>query len=103
MSAVALAGTGTAAGAAAAVNVSLTSGNQRLLRRCGLVWRRDDLGRSPLLWRPPRDDYAASIDGVVVRSADGVHITQAAVSDFIGPALSQLIANVGRVVYNGNS
>ena len=51
----------------------------------------------------PGNAYAASIDGVVVRGADGVHITQAAVSDFIGPALSQLIANVGPAVYNGNS
>jgi hypothetical protein len=51
----------------------------------------------------PGNAYAASINGVAVRSADGVHITQAAVSDFIGPALSQLIANVGPAVYAGNS
>jgi hypothetical protein len=51
----------------------------------------------------PGNAYAASIEGVAVRSADGVHITQAAVSDFIGPALSQLIANVGPAVYAGNS
>jgi hypothetical protein len=51
----------------------------------------------------PGNAYAASIDGVAVRGADGVHITQAAVSDFIGPALSQLIANVGPAVYDGTS
>jgi hypothetical protein len=51
----------------------------------------------------PGNAYAGSIEGVPVRGTDGVHITQQAVSDFIGPALSQLIANVGPAVYDGNS
>ena len=51
----------------------------------------------------PGGSYQAVVDGIQARSADGVHITQAAVDNLIEPALNQIIANVAGGVYGGNS
>jgi hypothetical protein len=51
----------------------------------------------------PNGAYASVVNGIAARSADGVHITQAAVDDLIAPALNQIIANVAGAVYAGNS
>ncbi len=47
----------------------------------------------------PGGTYASVVDGIVARSADGVHITQAGVDSLIEPALNQIIANVADSVY----
>ena len=46
----------------------------------------------------PAGQYASTVDGIVARSADGVHITQAAVDDLIEPALNQNRQRGGRGV-----
>jgi hypothetical protein len=51
----------------------------------------------------PNGQYASTVDGIQARTADGVHITQAAVDDLIEPALNQQIANVAGAVYAGSS
>jgi hypothetical protein len=51
----------------------------------------------------PGRAYAAVVDGILARSADGVHITEAAVDNLIEPALNQIIANVAGAVYGGAS
>jgi hypothetical protein len=51
----------------------------------------------------PGGTYQAVIDGIVVRGADGVHITQGAVDSFIAPALNQIIGNVAGAVYGGDA
>ena len=51
----------------------------------------------------PGGTYSSTVDGIVARGADGVHITQAAVEDLIEPALNQEIANVAGAVYAGSS
>ncbi len=51
----------------------------------------------------PNGQYATVVDGIVARSADGVHITQAGVENLIEPALNQIIANVADAVYAGSS
>ena len=51
----------------------------------------------------PGGAYASVVDGIVARSADGVHITQAAVDNLIEPALNQIIANVAGAVYAGGA
>jgi hypothetical protein len=51
----------------------------------------------------PNGTYSSTVDGIVARGADGVHITQAAVNDLIEPALNQQIANVAGTVYAGSS
>jgi hypothetical protein len=51
----------------------------------------------------PGRAYAAVVDGIPARSADGVHITEAAVDNLIEPALNQIIANVAGAVYGGAS
>jgi hypothetical protein len=51
----------------------------------------------------PGGTYQAVIDGIVARGADGVHITQAAVDNLIGPELNQLISNVASAVYAGGA
>jgi hypothetical protein len=51
----------------------------------------------------PGGTYSSTVDGIVARGADGVHITQAAVDNLIEPALNQQIANVAGAVYAGSS
>ena len=51
----------------------------------------------------PGGQYSSMVDGLMARSADGVHITQAAVDTLIEPALNQIIANVAGAVYAGNA
>ncbi|HEX4163762.1 MAG TPA: hypothetical protein VHZ05_14785, partial [Acidimicrobiales bacterium] len=51
----------------------------------------------------PGGTYQAVIDGIVARGADGVHITQGAVDDLIGPDLNQIISNVASTVYTGGA
>ena len=51
----------------------------------------------------PGGAYASVVDGIVARSADGVHITQPAVDDLIEPALNQIIANIAGAVYAGGA
>ncbi len=51
----------------------------------------------------PGRAYAAVVDGIPARGADGVHITEAAVDNLIEPALNQIIANVAGAVYGGAS
>ncbi len=51
----------------------------------------------------PGGAYASVVNGIAARSADGVHITQAAVDDLIEPALNQIIANVAGAVYAGGA
>jgi hypothetical protein len=47
--------------------------------------------------------YQSVVDGVAARTADGVHLTPAAVDDVIAPALNPIIANVSGAVYAGNA
>ena len=51
----------------------------------------------------PSGTYATTVNGIVARAPDGVHITQAAVENLIEPALNQIIANVAGAVYAGSS
>jgi hypothetical protein len=51
----------------------------------------------------PGGQYASTVDGIVARDSDGVHITQAAVDDLIAPALNQIIANEAEPVYAGDA
>ncbi len=51
----------------------------------------------------PGGQYASTVDGIVARDSDGVHITQAGVDDLIAPALNQIIANVAGPVYAGDA
>ena len=51
----------------------------------------------------PNGVYQATVNGVLARTSDGVHLTQAGVTDLITPALNQDVANVGPGVYNGSS
>jgi hypothetical protein len=51
----------------------------------------------------PGGQYAGTVDGVVARDSDGVHITEAGVDSLIAPALNQIIANVAGPVYAGTS
>ena len=51
----------------------------------------------------PGGQYASTVDGIVARGNDGVHITEAAVDDLIAPALNQIIANVAEPVYAGDA
>jgi hypothetical protein len=51
----------------------------------------------------PGGTYQPVVDGVQVRTPDGVHITRAAVDDIIAPALNQIIAKVAGAAYAGNS
>ena len=51
----------------------------------------------------PNGQFASTVDGIVARSADGVHITPAAVNDLIEPTLNQQIGNVAGAVYAGSS
>ena len=51
----------------------------------------------------PGGAYATTVNGIVARAPDGVHITQAAVENLIEPALNQIIANVAGAVYAGSS
>jgi hypothetical protein len=51
----------------------------------------------------PGGKYQPTVDGIRARTADGVHITQAAVDSIIEPALNQIIAHVAGAVYAANS
>ena len=51
----------------------------------------------------PNGAFSTVVDGLTARSADGVHITQAAVDTLIEPALNQIIANVAGAVYAGGA
>ena len=51
----------------------------------------------------PGGQYASTIDGIVARSSDGVHLTEAGVDSLIEPALNQIIANVAGPVYADNA
>jgi hypothetical protein len=51
----------------------------------------------------PNGAFSKVVDGLTARSADGVHITQAAVDTLIEPALNQIIANVAGAVYAGGA
>ncbi len=51
----------------------------------------------------PGGTFQTVINGIVARSADGVHITQAAVDYLIAPALNQIVANVASPVYAGGA
>ena len=59
--------------------------------------------RRPLHGARPGRDLPTTVDGIVARATDGVHITQAAVDNLIEPALNQIIANVAGAVYAGGS
>jgi hypothetical protein len=51
----------------------------------------------------PGGTYQSTVNGIVARGADGVHITEAAVDNLIAPALNQIIANVAGAVYSSSS
>jgi hypothetical protein len=51
----------------------------------------------------PGGQYALTVDGIVTRLSDGVHITEPAVDDLIAPALNQMIANMGGPAYAGGA
>jgi hypothetical protein len=51
----------------------------------------------------PNGAYAAEVDGLMARTADGVHITQTGVDDILLGPLNQLIDSVGDPVYQGTS
>jgi lysophospholipase L1-like esterase len=50
----------------------------------------------------PGSAYATTVDGVVARGTDGVHLTQDGVDTVLLPSLTQLIESVGQPVYAGN-
>ncbi len=47
----------------------------------------------------PGGAYTSTVNGVLARSPDGVHITEPGVDNLIEPALNQIIANVAGAVY----
>jgi lysophospholipase L1-like esterase len=51
----------------------------------------------------PGGAYSTVVDGVVARTPDGVHLTQAGVNTILDPQLNNLIQTVGQPVYNGTS
>jgi hypothetical protein len=51
----------------------------------------------------PNGAYSTVVDGVVARTPDGVHLTQAGVNDIIDGPLNSDISSVGQPVYNGTS
>ena len=51
----------------------------------------------------PGGQYAPTIDGIVARESDGVHLTEAGVDSLIEPALNEIIANVAGPVYAGDA
>jgi hypothetical protein len=51
----------------------------------------------------PGGAYAAVVNGIPARTADGVHLTQLGVTDLIDPPLTQLIGSVGDPVYNNGA
>jgi hypothetical protein len=51
----------------------------------------------------PGGQYASTVDGILARTADGVHITEAGTVNLIEPALNQNIANLAGAVYAGTS
>jgi hypothetical protein len=51
----------------------------------------------------PGGQYASTVDGVVARYSDGVHVTEAGVDSLIEPALNQIIADVAGPVYAANA
>jgi hypothetical protein len=51
----------------------------------------------------PSGQYSTVVDGVTARTPDGVHLTQAGVSQILVPPLNQLISSVGQPIYAGTS
>ncbi len=51
----------------------------------------------------PTGAYAATVNGVLARTPDGVHLTQAGVTDLITPPLDNMVTSEGQPVYNGAS
>ncbi len=51
----------------------------------------------------PGGQYSPTVDGIVARGEDGIHITEEAVDNLIEPALNQIIANVAGQVYNSDA
>jgi hypothetical protein len=51
----------------------------------------------------PNGVYTADVNGVVARTPDGVHVTEAGVQDILDPPLNQMIESVGQPVFQGNS
>jgi hypothetical protein len=51
----------------------------------------------------PNGAYAPVIDGVTVRTPDGVHITQAGTEQVITPQINAAVASVSATVYNGDA
>ena len=51
----------------------------------------------------PNGVYSTIVNGVVARTPDGVHLTQAGVTDVLDRSLSDLVSSVGQTVYNSNA
>jgi hypothetical protein len=51
----------------------------------------------------PNGAYDSIVNGVLARTPDGVHLTQAGVADLITPPLDTMVTNVGQPVYGGTS
>jgi hypothetical protein len=51
----------------------------------------------------PNGTYTTDVNGVVARTPDGVHITQAGVQDVLDGTLDQMINSVGPPIYNGTA
>jgi hypothetical protein len=51
----------------------------------------------------PNGVYAPVVDGVLARTPDGVHVTEAGVQIVMDPPLNQIINNVGPPVYQGSA
>jgi lysophospholipase L1-like esterase len=49
----------------------------------------------------PGGSYSSIVDGVLARTEDGVHLTQAGVDTIITPPLNNLISSVAQPVYQG--
>jgi lysophospholipase L1-like esterase len=51
----------------------------------------------------PDGVYSTVVNGVVARTPDGVHVTEAGVQDVLVPPLNQLISEVGGAAFSGTS
>jgi hypothetical protein len=51
----------------------------------------------------PNGVYTTDVNGIVARTPDGVHITEAGVQDVLDPPLNQLIQSQGQPVFGGTS
>jgi lysophospholipase L1-like esterase len=51
----------------------------------------------------PGGSFSTDVNGIVARTPDGVHLTDAGVTQLLDGTLNQLISSVGQPIYNGTS